>query len=79
MNVRKSARSPVPTYHPDDVLLDAEAAAVLRIKPGTLRVWRSTRRSPQPMFVRFHRTIRYVYPDLQAFLAANTEGDVKAE
>jgi hypothetical protein len=55
------------TYALRDLLTDVEAADVLRLKPHTLRVWRTTHRQPALPYVRIGRTIRYFYGDLLGF------------
>ncbi len=61
-------------FGPDDLLTDIEAANFLRIKPHTLRVWRSARRHTGLRFVRVGSLIRYRYADLKSFVEANTQG-----
>jgi hypothetical protein len=59
---------------PDFDLKDEKAAAeFLQVKPGTLQVWRSTRRYPLP-FVKIGRKVRYRMSDLQAFVNARAMG-----
>ena len=58
----------------DDLLTDIETANFLRVKPHTLRVWRSARRHTSLRFVRVGSLIRYRYADLKAFVEANTQG-----
>lgn len=56
------------------VLLDESAAAVyLHVKPGTLSVWRSTRRYALP-FVKIGSCVRYRKRDLDAFIQVRTVG-----
>ncbi len=50
---------------------EAEAAQILDLKPGTLQVWRSTKRYPLA-YVKVGRLVRYRQSDLEAFLAART-------
>lgn len=52
---------------------EAEAAQILDLKPGTLGVWRSTKRYPLP-FIKVGRLVRYRQSDLEAFLTARTQG-----
>lgn len=66
-----AAVSPTSTtmiFKPEDLLTDLEAAAVLRLKPHTLRVWRTTNRRPGLRFVRMGRSIRYMYADVIKFV-----------
>lgn len=48
----------VPPLHPDPLLTEQQAAEVLGVKPGTLQVWRCTRRYGLP-FVKVGRLVRY--------------------
>lgn len=68
--VNPTSTAPISTmiFKPDDLLTDLEAAAVLRLKPHTLRVWRTTNRRPGLRFVRMGRSIRYMYADLLKFI-----------
>ena len=51
----------------DENLLDPEQAAkYLGVKPGTLAVWRSTKRQDLP-YIRVGRCIRYRPADVRAF------------
>lgn len=53
---------------PADALLDdAQAAAALSVKPGTLAVWRTTGRYALP-FLKIGRLVRYRAGDLAAWL-----------
>lgn len=48
-----------------------QAAAVLQVTPGTLMVWRSTKRYPLA-YVRVGRSVRYRMSDIEQFLARRT-------
>ena len=50
---------------------ESEAAQILDLKPGTLQVWRSTKRYPLA-YVKVGRLVRYRQSDLEAFLRART-------
>lgn len=51
----------------DELLTEAEAAALVRLKPATLRAWRS--RGIEPPFVRMgSRAVRYRRQDLLDFI-----------
>ena len=50
---------------------EREAARILCVSPGTLSVWRSTRRWPLP-FVRVGSAIRYSVAALEKFVAERT-------
>lgn len=57
---------------PSDPLMDQrQAAEYLGLKPGTLEVWRSTKRYALA-YVRIGRNIRYRQSALDAFLASRT-------
>jgi excisionase family DNA binding protein len=57
-------------------LLDTqEAAKRLGVTPGTLMVWRSTKRYPLS-YVRIGRNVRYRPADLEKFLEARTVSGV---
>ncbi len=56
----------------DKLLNERETAALLGVSPGTLAVWRSTRRYPLK-FVKIGRRVRYRPSDVEAFAAANTK------
>ena len=51
------------------------AAEILGITPGTLSVWRCTRRYPLP-YVKIGRTVRYRLSDLEEFARSRTVGTV---
>jgi len=55
----------------EQLLNTTQAAEVLQVTPGTLMVWRCTKRYPLK-FVRVGRNIRYRSTDLEAFLKART-------
>lgn len=54
-----------------ELLTEKQAAEKLDVTPGTLAVWRSTRRYPLK-FVRIGRHIRYRAEHIQAFIEART-------
>ena len=56
---------------------EAFAAEYIGVKPGTLQVWRSTKRYPLP-YLKIGRLVRYRQSDLDAFLKARTVGEVAA-
>jgi predicted DNA-binding transcriptional regulator AlpA len=58
---------------PDPLLNEQQAADILSTKPGTLQVWRSTKRYPLP-YVKIGRLVRYRKSDVEAFLVARTVG-----
>lgn len=53
------------------LLTEKEAAAYLGCSPGSLAVWRCTRRHNLP-FVKIGRAVRYRVDHLDAFIASNT-------
>lgn len=50
---------------------EKESAQFLGLKPGTLQVWRSTKRYPLA-YVKVGRLVRYRQSDLEAFLIGRT-------
>jgi len=54
-----------------DLLTNEEAAAYLGLKPGTLDVWRSTKRYSLP-YIKVGRLVRYRKSDLDRFLVEQT-------
>ena len=61
------------------MLNEVEAAEMLGLRPGTLNVWRSTRRVNIP-FVKIGRAVRYRMSDLHDFIAKRTvNADVHRE
>lgn len=57
----------------DELLTAKQAAAFLKVKPGTLASWRTTKRYPLK-YTRVGKSIRYRRSDLQAFLASREQG-----
>ena len=55
----------------DSLLNEKQAANFLSMSPGTLSVWRATRRYDLP-FVKVGRSVRYRLSDIQAFLDSRT-------
>jgi excisionase family DNA binding protein len=55
-----------------DLLSTEEAARQLGVTPGTLTVWRATRRYPL-RFIKVGRKVRYRASDLEDFLEARTQ------
>ena len=53
------------------LLDDPAAAAVLKINPQTLAVWRSTKRYAIP-YIKVGRSVRYRESDLMAWLESRT-------
>jgi hypothetical protein len=56
-----------PLDNSDPLLTESQAAKALDLRPGTLSVWRSTKRYPLA-FVKVGRAVRYRQSDLRAFL-----------
>lgn len=56
---------------PDPLISEAETAALLDVKPGTLQVWRCTKRYPLP-YVKVGRLVRYRRSAVIAFLESRT-------
>ena len=57
----------------DPLLTTTEAAKELGVTPGTLEVWRTTRRYPLP-FVTCGRNVRYRMSAIRQFLESRTVG-----
>lgn len=57
----------------DELLTAKQAADFLKVKPGTLACWRTTKRYPLK-YIRVGKSIRYRLSDLQAFLASRDSG-----
>ena len=57
---------------------EKQASEILGLAPGTLSVWRCTKRYDLP-FVKVGRYIRYRIADLERFLESRTVGAVEAE
>jgi hypothetical protein len=57
---------------------DIEASQKLKVSPGTLAVWRSTKRYPLP-FVKMGSRIFYRESDLEDFIASRVVNLPKAE
>jgi hypothetical protein len=55
------------------VVPEKEAAEILGVTPGTLSVWRCTRRYPLP-YVKVGRAVRYRVADLERFIESRTVG-----
>ena len=54
-----------------DLLDEKQAAQVLDVEPGTLSVWRCTKRYKIP-FIKVGRLVRYRRSDLEAWLESRT-------
>ncbi len=57
----------------DELLKEGKAAEILGVEPGTLDVWRCTKRYPLK-YVKIGRLIRYRRGDLRAFAASRVVG-----
>lgn len=55
----------------DELLTTADAARVLDVTPGTLEVWRATKRYPLP-YVKIGRSVKYRRSDVLAFIQSRT-------
>jgi hypothetical protein len=58
----------------DDLVDETEAAGALKVRPGTLSVWRSTGRYALP-FVKCGARVRYRRGDLQAWIESRTRAN----
>ena len=56
----------------DTWLTDPEATRHLKLKPGTLAVWRSTGRYPDLPYTKCGRSVRYRRADLDGWLEKRT-------
>ena len=61
----------------DPLLDERQAASFLGISPGTLSVWRTTRRYPLP-YIKVGRVVRYRVSDLRAFIESRTVAGANA-
>jgi excisionase family DNA binding protein len=62
-----------PHIKTDALLSNEEAAKYISVAPGTLDVWRCTKRFNIP-FIKIGRLIRYRKSELDAFLESRTVG-----
>jgi len=56
------------------LLNEKQAAELLGTTPGTLAVWRCTRRYPELRYIKIGRSVRYSVEDLQDFISRRTIG-----
>jgi excisionase family DNA binding protein len=63
----------VRAARPQELLGTGDAAAYLDVKPGTLEVWRCTKRYAIP-YLKVGRCVRYRRSDLDAFLESCVVG-----
>ena len=66
-------QNPVMSLDDDELLNEEKAAEVIDVKPGTLSVWRCTKRYPLK-YVKIGRLIRYRRGDLRSFAASRVVG-----
>jgi predicted DNA-binding transcriptional regulator AlpA len=60
------------TVVPSSPLLDEkQTAELLNVTPGTLSVWRCTRRYPLP-YIKVGRSVKYRLADIEAFISSRT-------
>jgi predicted DNA-binding transcriptional regulator AlpA len=62
---------PITSQSSDDLLDENKAAQFLGLSPGTLAVWRTTKRYPLT-YIKVGRLVRYRKYDLNAFLKSRT-------
>ena len=55
----------------DENMTPEQAARLLNVKPGTLAVWRSTKRVPLPFF-RIGGQVRYQRSEIERFIKDNS-------
>jgi len=70
---RDFIQDPIMALDDDDLLKEEEAAEILRIEPGTLSVWRCTKRYPLK-YTKIGRFVRYRRGDLRSFVASRVVG-----
>lgn len=58
----------------DPLLSEKQAAQILCVKPGTLSVWRSTKRYPDLRFAKIGSAIRYRKSDVERFIDGRSVG-----
>lgn len=63
---------------PSPLLSEKQAAELLGTTPGTLQVWRCTRRQQIP-FVKVGRSVRYRPEDIERYIKSRIIGAVEAE
>lgn len=66
--------TPKPTPVKDPLHSNESAANYLEISPGTLDVWRSTKRYAIP-YIKVGRLVKYRQSALDAFLESRTHGE----
>jgi hypothetical protein len=57
----------------NDLLDQKQAAQILGVEPGTLQVWRATKRYPL-RYIKIGRSVKYKFQDLQAFIEMRAVG-----
>jgi len=68
----------MPATLPSPLVDEKQAAEILGVTPGTLSVWRCTRRYPLP-YVKCGRAVRYRVEDLERFIAERTVSETTQE
>jgi len=66
-------QNPIMALDDDELLKVGKAAEILGVEPGTLDVWRCTKRYPLK-YVKIGRSVRYRRGDLRAFAASRVVG-----
>ncbi len=69
-----TATMPAPAEAPTALRTEKEAADYLGTTPGTLAVWRCTRRVVIP-YIKIGKNVRYRQSDLDAFVEANRRAE----
>lgn len=59
----------------DKLLNEKSAAELLGVSPGTLSVWRATKRYPALRYIKVGASVRYSLADVQEFLRIRTVGN----
>jgi hypothetical protein len=70
-HLKQSSHAPLARQSESDLLDERLAAEYLSLRPGTLSVWRCTKRYPL-RYIKLGARVRYRRRDLDAFLEART-------
>lgn len=63
---------------PPPLVTEAQAAEILNVTPGTLSVWRCTRRYSLP-YLKIGRSVKYRLSDIEAFCESRTVSTIEPE
>ena len=59
----------------DKLLNEKQAAELLGVSPGTLSVWRATKRYPALRYIKVGASVRYSPEAIEEFLRSRTVGE----